>query len=274
MSERPFHIERYPVQARTIHVVDIQPLGSDLTRITFESPQLDHSFPYPNMAPVDHVKLLFPDESGELIWPIVTPEGIRPRGDGRAPVFRDYTVRHVTNDHGPVQVSIDFVLHDHGPAGRWAIRAKNGDELGMLGPRGSKIYQDSFSRYLLLADLTAAPALGRWLESVPPRASAQAWVFTADEVEEYPVASLREGAWRFVADPAFPADSTQALDLLAAAEPTAGDFVWVAGEAGWLKPIRRYLRDQSGLARSSWEVDGYWKVGESNLDHHAADGDD
>ena len=41
-----------------------------------------------------------------------------------------------------------------------------------------------------------------------------------------------------------------------------------AGEANALKPIRRYLRRELGLSKDQVEVDGYWKKGDANLDHH------
>ena len=43
--------------------------------------------------------------------------------------------------------------------------------------------------------------------------------------------------------------------------PPGDGFVRVAGEAGALKPIRRYLRDELCLDPARFDVDGYWKRG-------------
>lgn len=48
-------------------------------------------------------------------------------------------------------------------------------------------------------------------------------------------------------------------------------FVWAAGEAGDIRPIRRYLRNEVGLPKRQTHVDGYWKRGVVNHDHHDED---
>ncbi|MEZ5085664.1 MAG: SIP domain-containing protein [Tessaracoccus sp.] len=40
-------------------------------------------------------------------------------------------------------------------------------------------------------------------------------------------------------------------------------------EANAMKPIRRYLRRELGLPKQQVDVDGYWKKGTANLDHHS-----
>lgn len=51
-------------------------------------------------------------------------------------------------------------------------------------------------------------------------------------------------------------------------------FAFVAGEAGALKPIRRWLRRELALPKERLDVDGYWKKGTVNLDHHVPDDED
>jgi len=63
--------------------------------------------------------------------------------------------------------------------------------------------------------------------------------------------------------------AARALDL-----PPGDGYVWMAGEAGALRPIRRHLRDERGIHPDRLHVDGYWKRGVVNLDHHAEDGED
>jgi NADPH-dependent ferric siderophore reductase len=48
-----------------------------------------------------------------------------------------------------------------------------------------------------------------------------------------------------------------------------GTFVFLAGEATTLVPLRRYLRRELGLGPDQVVATGYWKRGISGLDHHA-----
>ena len=58
-------------------------------------------------------------------------------------------------------------------------------------------------------------------------------------------------------------------EALATLEITEGTLVFLAGEAGSLIPLRRYLRRELGLPKEQVDAHGYWKKGEANLDHHA-----
>lgn len=78
--------------------------------------------------------------------------------------MRDYTPRHF--DAARRELTLDFILHDAGPATAWAQQVKIGDQLGIGGPRGSQVVADVFDWYLLLGDETAMPAIGRRLEEL------------------------------------------------------------------------------------------------------------
>ena len=49
-------------------------------------------------------------------------------------------------------------------------------------------------------------------------------------------------------------------------------FVWAAGEAGVMKSVRGALREQ-GVPRHAFDIDGYWRTGTADLDHHAVSDD-
>lgn len=51
-------------------------------------------------------------------------------------------------------------------------------------------------------------------------------------------------------------------------------FVVIAGETNALRPIRRYFRHEVGLRRKQLVVDGYWKRGVADFDHHDVDFDE
>lgn len=95
--------------------------------------------------------------------------------------FRTYTTRSVRRHLR--EVDVDIVLHDdggaygpHGPAARWALAARPGDQVVVMGPdhrypgdHGGREFQPTLTgRTLLLAgDETAVPAIAAILERLP-----------------------------------------------------------------------------------------------------------
>ena len=101
---------------------------------TFTGDDLAEGFPWVVFAPADHVKLFFPHPgTGDLVFPTITEKGWTFPEDSGDPLYRDYTVR--AYDAEAHELTIDFVVHDHGVAGVWARDAQPGAELGVLGPR-------------------------------------------------------------------------------------------------------------------------------------------
>ena len=65
------------------------------------------------------------------------------------------------------------------------------------------------------------------------------------------------------------------LEVVASQDITSDTFVWAAGEAGALVPVRRHLKGGVGLPAENLSLHGYWKQGTQGLDHHAPlDADD
>ena len=144
----------------------------------------------------DHVKLFFPHPGQEKpVLPTPSPNGpVYPEGVAR-PASRDYTPRRY--DAGANTLTLDFVLHDAGPATAWAAQARPGDFLGVGGPRGSFIVPDDFDWYLFAGDETALPAIGRRLEELPAgtRAIVVAEVADADEEQRFETRARLEMHW-------------------------------------------------------------------------------
>ncbi len=185
--------------------------------------------------------------------------------------YRDYTV--LWFDPEAAAVDIDFVLHDHGVAGRWASTAAVGQKIGALGPRGAFEIKDVFPWYVFAADETALPALARWVEVLRPEVPVTAYIEVAgpDSRIDLPTSATLETYWLY-RDPS-PAGTTQILDAAVRHHDFSDreGFVWVAGEAMSIKPLRRYISQELGFDRNHWDVDGYWRRGEINHDHHADD---
>ncbi len=252
----------YPPKVRTLSVISSEKLSPTMRRFVFAGDELEPEFPFVPLTTAMHVKVVVPQEpTGRLEMPMLGERGlVAPEGVELA--IRDYSVRGFDADTR--LLTIDFVLHHHGPAGRWAIRARNGSRLGVLGPRGYTIYPEGFDRYILGADETALPALERWIEEAPAGARIDAFVVAPAEgrrpLPEHPGLSLSwiEGA-----------GAAPLVDALTAAAQ-AGDgrtFVWAAGESGIVAPLRRHVQG-AGFARSEFDVSGYWRLGHAGSGEH------
>lgn len=255
----------HPLHARLVRVERILDLTPRLRRVVLTGADLASGFPFPDFAPADHVKLVLPDEAtGEIRLPTIVDD--RLQRDELLATFRDYTVRHFDADAR--ELSIDLVLHEHGPAGRWAIRAAVGDQIGVLGPRGSHVYPDGFARQILVADETAHPAVGRYLRDLDGRAVVIIGI--SETPDEFALFAERPGVTlRSLVVPVDGDRATVLADALASEDLDDEDtFIWVAGESRSLIPVRRLLRAR-GIDRDRWEVDGYWKRGAASYDHHA-----
>lgn len=229
-------------------------LAPAMVRVTLGGPELA-GFTY--QAPTDHVQIALPAPGRDE--PII-PGRDEPIAPGRdRPILRSYTVRYHRPDRN--EIDIDFVLHGDGPAANWAAQAKPGQILGVLGPRGSVIVPYDFDWYLFAGDETALPAIGAWLEQVPATATVVALLEVADQTAEL---DLRHPAgtrlrWLHRARGENLAAAIEAFAAAGGADPPGGDgYLWVAGEATTLRPIRRRLRE----AGYQWfHVDGYWRRG-------------
>jgi NADPH-dependent ferric siderophore reductase len=256
--------------ARRASVRSVVRVAPPIVRVTVTGPDFAD---FTSTGPADHVRVFFPDAAtGELIAP--TPIG--PGEDGivrpdRASIARDFTPlpRAVG---GGVEVDLDFFVHpDPGPASSWAESAEAGDELVVLGPRGSRRAPQDIDGLLLICDETSLPSASRWVREVPAGIPAQViasvggrgeWV--ADYIGGPPGADVR------VHIVAPDASGTSVLDALASLAPIGdGVFVWAAGEASSLVPVRRHLRRTVGLSPAQAQFSGYWRRGVVAFDHHA-----
>ena len=262
--ERTMH----DLHTRRVQVLRTAAIAPKMVRITLGGDDLQG---FNATGPADHVKVFFPDpETGVLTVP--EPGGFRkPRVEGGpAIILRDYTPYAIRPDaEGGPELDIDFVLHgDHGVAATWAAGARVGDEVGIGGPRASLSAPAGADSAIIVADESALPAATRWLQAFDASVPVTGLFFVADAETSAYLAGVdgekRELHWFTGADRATAVES--ALRALNIGERT---FVFVAGEATTLIPLRRYLRRELGLSKAQADVHGYWKTGEVALDHHA-----
>ena len=219
-------------------------------------------------GPADHVKVFFPDpDTGELVVPSLGPGGARPPEPGTS-ISRDYTplAFRAEGASGP-ELDLDFVLHGlEWPASEWAAGATSGDRLVVAGPRGSALAPVGVSDAVLVADETALPAVSRWLDAFAPEIPVTALLFAADAETAGYLPKDRQTFVRWITGPDREREVEAAVRTLTI---TPGTFVFLAGEAAAIAPLRRYLRRESGLAKEQVDAHGYWKRGVIALDHHA-----
>ncbi|MCT1602948.1 siderophore-interacting protein [Kocuria sp. p3-SID1433] len=254
--------KREGIGIRRLRVVRVEDITPRLRRIVLTGEDLG-GFPFQEFAPSDKVKLLFPEPStGVLPMPESTEKGLRWPG-GHKPETRSYTVRGF--DPEKAELLIEFVLHDHGIAGSWAIRAAPGDELGVLGPKGARAFPAA-AHYVALGDETALPAISRLIEEAPAGSRVSAVIEVADAAEQQQLAS-RTGAdvrirWMHRDSTPLPGGC---LSLL---EPTVdeldlGDpeelFVFAAGESHAMKALRKRISERVRLNKHQLDIHGYWK---------------
>lgn len=233
--------ERRTPRRRVLRVTRIEELGPAMRRIWLGGDDLEADFAFTPLGASDHIKLVPPDpETGQVVLP--PPDGPRP-------TMRDYTVRRF--DAERKELALDFVLHDHGPAGRWGIGAVPGSQVGVLGPRGSQIFPGDVEQYLIVVDETGLPAAERFLEELPAAVAVRLIVLG--------------GSRRVLANSARDAEIIWVNDFEEAAplikRPPADVFGWAAGEAEMMRGLRVHLRDELGVDPARVSIHGYWRVG-------------
>jgi NADPH-dependent ferric siderophore reductase len=250
MSRHQITRLRHDTRRRTLTLATIEPLGDHMRRMVFTSPELKD---FVSASADDHIKLLFPAADGET-------------------VMRDFTPRRFDTTSGTL--TIDFALHDAGPATRWAAAAQIGDTLDIGGPRGSAVVPDDFDWYLLIGDESALPAIGRRVEEL--RAGVPVITLgvvngAADE-QTFATRAAWTGEWVHRAG-----TSASDADLLLGALrrlalPAGEGFVWIAAETTVAKALRAHVIDTLGHRREWLKAAGYWTRGIADAADKSLDG--
>ncbi|TXS48234.1 siderophore-interacting protein [Streptomyces sp. t39] len=252
----------YPIRVRETEVVRTAWIGDGLLRVTLGGPGTEG---FEAHAPDEHVKLVFREPDGSLRLP--EPNGTMLKWPRPAPTSREYTVRRYDPVAG--EIDIDVAAHESGLASDWARGALPGSVVHVAGPPGGLIVPHAYDRYLLAGDITALPAIARWLEELPR--DARGWVFAevAGPGEEIALSAPDGFEVRWLHRGDRPAGTGDELArAVTGVEIPEGErvYVWAAGEAGQIKPLRRWVRDDLGLDRADHDITGYWKRGVADFD--------
>ncbi|WP_416982817.1 siderophore-interacting protein [Streptomyces sp. T028] len=254
-----------PFRFFSLQVVRTRRLGSSLVRVSFGGEDLRYFFsggwdqslslflPHPGQdAPA------VPFELGDGWW-----QGWRELPDDVRAVMRSYTLRALRRDPGKIEIDIDFVLHTPaGPASAWAARAVPGDRVVLLGPAVAdnrairfRPPQDT-GPVVLWGDETALPAISAILESLPSGQRVRAWIEVRDPGNRQELTALADAEIHWVG-PGESLDAVRDAQLPSAAQP----YVWIAGESGSVKALRRHFVQECGIDRRRVTFVGYWREG-------------
>ncbi|MEU8137002.1 siderophore-interacting protein [Streptodolium elevatio] len=243
----------YPIHIRTVTLLRKEYVTSSILRLTVGGPGLEgfHSYQCD-----DHFKIVFPDPDGTLRLPVPDDEQSL-TWPKPSPVSRRYTARRY--DAGAREMDIDFVVHPGGVASDWAVAAEPGDDVAIAGPPGAKAFPHNYDHYLFAVDTTALPAAARWLEESPRDVSAHLVVETGHRDEHrYPLAERPgvEVVWLTRGDTSGLAGTVRELPL-----PAGRVFLFAAGEADDIKPLRAWAKDRLDALFT-----GYWRRGVAGLE--------
>ncbi|PTR31784.1 NADPH-dependent ferric siderophore reductase [Rhodococcus sp. OK519] len=179
--------------------------------------------------------------------------------DGPRPEMRSYTVRRW--DPIAHEMDIDFAVHDGGAAVRWALQARPGQTLGVTAASGWYRPPSDTAWQLLIADMTALPAVGRIVEGLAPgiRLHVVAEVTAPGDEQRFETAGDVTYSWRHGTG-----NGVGPSVLAAAARqwtpPDGPGYVWFAGEAGLSREIRGWVRHHLGWSVDRYDVIGYWRA--------------
>ncbi|MEU2224536.1 siderophore-interacting protein [Streptomyces sp. NPDC018347] len=253
MAERP---GRKPRKPHTAQVVRTERLTPHMQRVVLGGPGLAG---FAADTCTDHyVKLLFGAPGTTYPEPFDL-ERIRaefPREQW--PVTRTYTVRDWDPERH--ELTLDFVIHgDDGLAGPWAARARPGETVRFLGPGGAYAPDPAADWHLLAGDESALPAIARALETLPAGARAHVFVEVSGPEEEQKIDAGVRVVWLHRGDRPVGAALLEAVRGLEF--PPGRPHVFVHGEAGFVKELRRLLRVERQIPREDLSISGYWRQG-------------
>ncbi|TPM38172.1 siderophore-interacting protein [Mesorhizobium sp. B2-3-4] len=250
-------------QFREMTVTEVRDLTAHMRRVSFSGEDLGRFAKFGGM----HIRMLFPTmDVPDPLWPVLGANGLPVwPADDRKPVARVYTIRALDVAKGIIDV--DFLVHPGESVGSaWAIQAKPGMKVGIMGPVGRPVRQAEW--YVMGADETGLPALARLLETLPAETKGVAFVEIADEREKQTIDNVTGIELHWLTRDGVPAGEDRLLTeaVRSVAWPQDGSaFGWFAAEASAAKIVREYWRDTLRLGRDQTLAAAYWRRGAAGL---------
>ncbi|SDT65941.1 siderophore-interacting protein [Jiangella sp. DSM 45060] len=229
-----------------LRVTAVAPITPAMLRLTVavEEPHLPLDPSCPNQV----LRLSPPDDDAGVL-------------SGARPASRTYTIRRANPATG--LLDLDVVLHGDGLFVRWARTAAPGDTLDFTGPRPHAVPSLTADAVVMATDETGLPALAAVAAAAPSGLAIHAVVEVADAAEEQPLPSAADLRVTWLHRDGAAAGTTGALEraVRSLPWPSGAVDVWVAGEAGEVRAIRRFAATDRGVERHRLHAFGYWRRG-------------
>lgn len=240
--------------AKVLTVVASKQLTRNMLRLTFKGKGLSS---FPDDAEGAYFKFSFEHTGAEK------------------PVTRTYTVAKFRKDQN--EIDVDFMMHSgadgivDGVALTWAMQSKLGDQVSIFGPGPAKLINLQADWYLLVADMTALPALTANLALLPSNATGYLVVeiLSDEDRQALPVPENIEVVW--VINPHAGSSASPLYDAISQLQWLDGQAaVWTACEFKTMKKIRRFYRVDKSVQKSHLYISSYWKQGLKEEEHKTA----
>ncbi|MBO0775390.1 MAG: siderophore-interacting protein, partial [Actinobacteria bacterium] len=204
-----------------LEVVENSPLSPGMQQVVLTAPGLA-GFSY---------------RPGQDIMLMVAVAGNGGAGTAR-PVRRRYTIRSL--DHARRLLTLHIVRHPDGPGERWVQRARPGDTVEGIGPRGKIFPAPGADWHLFAGDDSALPAFFAMAGSLPPGTPATVIMEVPGPQDEQPLAAAADVTLSWLHRGNRPAGEAAALAAAAAAVPLppGTGHVYLAGEASMVLALR------------------------------------
>ncbi|MGI5327709.1 SIP domain-containing protein [Actinomadura nitritigenes] len=260
----------YPIVIRDLEVLEAFDVTPGMRRVVLTGDQLGAFrnngygiFPFRTENADDHVKVVILD--GTDVPPPEQDDGHLDWSREALDHARDYTPRRYDPDRR--RLELDFVRHADGLAAQWADRVRPGARVLVAGPRGTTVLPDGIDWYFLAGDETALPAIARRIEELPAGTAVTAVISVASASEEQTFEHVTDLHLTWVhRDSAGPDAFMEAVRRAPWRDGQV--YAWAAGEAGMLRPLRRWLKDDRRVRKGYTDITGYWRLGRTQ-DQHA-----
>lgn len=179
---------------------------------------------------------------------------------------RRYTIRRL--DQSNDAVDLDVVVHGqaavHGPGAGWARRARPGDQVQALGPRGKITVVREADWHLFAGDESGLPAMAAMAESLPPSTRAIVVIEVAGPADEQRLEVGPRVELRWVHRAGEPGRGTELAEALREQPlPPGRGHAYLAGELQQVAALRRVLLER-GLQPDQLSPKPYWRRGRAN----------
>lgn len=238
---------------KQVTVASTQTVTPNMQRIVLEGNELAA---FPPECEGSYIKLLFsPSGNTEL----------SELSEQDRPVMRTYTIRRFSPQS--CQIEVDFVRHTTndlscGFAARWAMSAQVGDTINIVGPGTIQDMNVEADWFLLIADMTALPALSAKIQKLPENATGYAVIKVASEADIQPLNAPKGVTIHWIFANADLAKTVKTLPWLAGEAS-----VWCACEFDAMRTLRQYLRNDKQVERENIYISSYWKQGVTEDGH-------